>query len=200
MSTIQDSEEELGSLSQSARLESLRAARVTLFVLGFLHLGTAVLLYSVSDFTADIFLKEQMDEVKQILGPDGKIDESIIYKQRQSIYPLIYITSIIISCMSGAFLFLGCLVYKFPIASTTIALVFYVGITLIGIISDPAMACRGMFLNITILVFLWRGVRAAFEYERHNRELAKAKKRRKPKRFNEDDALQDEDDFQNNEI
>jgi hypothetical protein len=146
-----------GSLAHSARVKHLNQARRIMIVLGL-----ALLL--IHGFNLINAKNEVRDEQKN--GPVG-IDEDVLVIVVQVVYGTFALLGL-------AFIVLGLVVRRFPIAATTLALALYVGFNGFLALLDPAALLGGIIFKIIVIVFLVKALLAAIAYQREQREAAEA--------------------------
>jgi predicted RND superfamily exporter protein len=167
-------EDELGSLTQSARRTSLRQARIILIVIGTLTvLLNLVFLLRVEKEAKDVIAAE-----KQKAGPGAQFDEAKIKETEETIVRiarLIYGGTIVLGVI---FIILGIAVYAAPVACTVTGLVLYVaGIAIFAAI-EPMSLVQGILFKILFTIALVKAVQAALAYEREVKAERAARSRR----------------------
>ena len=166
--------DELGSLSQKVRKDSLRSARITMFVVGVLTIG-ANLFFALS--------AEQMvdKEIADMRKTGVVFDEAELKSLRESAIRTTQLSSFVFVGLGAIFIALGCFVYKAPVACTVAALVLYLGgwmatvaISVAG--EDGANVVKaimsGIVIKIIIIVCLAKAIQAAIAYQKEGSLLA----------------------------
>ena len=80
--------------------------------------------------------------------------------------PIRIITAVAVVVYAGIYVGLGFWAKKKPYTALLIALIFFVGIQVIGAIINPASIIQGWFIKILIIVMLVLGLRNAKESQR----------------------------------
>jgi len=167
-------EEELGSLTQSARRTSLRQARIILLVIGGLNFVCGLSLFPF----VETLVKQQIDEEKKKAGPGMVFDEAKVKEVHDAQVRTLHIVLAGAAIVGLVFIGLGIAVYKAPVACTVTGLVLYLGLQAIGIAVDPAELVRGLLIKIIFIVALIKAVQAAVAYEREVKAERHARSRR----------------------
>jgi hypothetical protein len=169
-----DSDEELGSLTQSARRTSLKQARIILILIGSLNLVCGIAVFSF----AENLVKQSIEEEKQKAGPGVVFDDAKIKEVQESQVRTLRLILAGTAIIGLVFIGLGIAVYRAPVACTVTGLVLYVGLQAIGAAIDPADLVRGILIKIIFVVALVKAVQAALAYEREVRAEREARSRR----------------------
>jgi len=158
--------DDLGSLAQSARRTSLKNARRILFVLAGLQMIFGLFLLATAETVA------KAEVAKEVKNMGGGVDPATIREAEAEWMTGVRLAAAFVGGLGIAFLILGVLVYKLPVAATVTALVLYVGAHLLDAAFDPAALFRGIILKVIVVVALVKAIQAAIAYERENKELA----------------------------
>jgi hypothetical protein len=131
--------------------------------------------------TVDSRIDAEVQKAKQKAGPGAVVDRAKVEEAKK----LSYLVSAIYIALGVVFLALGILVKTFPVPSTVLALVLYVG----GTIADVGLALslgdgkenevlqvimRGIWIKVLIVVGLIGAIQAALAYERERAKEASA--------------------------
>jgi hypothetical protein len=168
-----ESDEELGSLTQSARRTSLKQARIILIVIGSL----TVLMNLVYFFRIEQDAKEVISAEKQKAGPGVQFDEARLKEAEQTIVRIARLIHGGAILLGVIFIGLGIAVYKAPVACTSAGLVLYLaGIAIFAAI-EPLSLVQGILFKIIFTIALVKAVQAALAYEREVRAEREARSR-----------------------
>jgi hypothetical protein len=152
--------DQLGSLSQDARLKQLKAARSTLFFVGFLTL--AVHLFSFAN------AEKQLNKQVQKQAPGMQVDPVAFQRE----LTLRRIISGGLAAVGLAFVIIGVLIKSAPVPMTIIALVLYIAVNgILGFIA-PASLMSGIVFKLIVIAVLGKAVQAAIAYQREHDESA----------------------------
>jgi hypothetical protein len=169
-----DSDEELTSLTQSARRTSLKQARIILIVIGTLNFVCGMALFGFSEK----LVKEEIEKEKREAGPGVAFDEAKIKEAHEAQVRTLQLILAGTMVVGLVFIGLGLAVYKAPVACTVTGLVLYIGLQAIGAAVDPASLIQGWLVKIIFVVALIKAVQAALAYEREAKAERQAHSRR----------------------
>jgi hypothetical protein len=146
----------VGSLAQSARQKHLKGARVILILVGILTLAVNSFLFWNSS-----------NEIRQLVAQQALDPEGI--PSILGVVRLIYGAGI---AFGVVFCVLGLLVTTFPVLTTVLGLVLYIGAAAGYAWLDPASLARGWLFKILIVAGLVKAVQAAIAYKKETEQLA----------------------------
>lgn len=128
----------------------LKSARVILIIVGLINLAMNLFLFANAN-------KEVQELIaKGELGPNEAGVVEFLAKCLFGVF----------AGAGGVMIALGVLVYKMPRTCTVLGLLIYIGLSLLGLLLDPATAARGIIIKILIVVGLCKAVGTAFRIER----------------------------------
>jgi hypothetical protein len=159
----------LGSLAQSARSKQLKSARAILYFVGII----TVVVNAGFVFFADAIVASQIDrEVAELRRQGAIIDEEKVAEVRATSVQSVRLSNSIAILIGGVFLVCGALVYRYPVPTTIISLVLYLGAQAAYGAIDPTTLARGWIVKILIVVGLVKAVQAALAFEREREDQA----------------------------
>ncbi len=166
--------DELGSLSQKVRKDSLRSARITMFAVGVLTIG--------ANLFFGLYAAQMVDkEIEGMRKTGVVIDEAELKPLRETAIRATQLSSFVFVGLGAIFIALGCFVYKAPVACTVTALVLYLGGWMATVAisvagedgADVAKALMsGVIVKIFIILCLVRAIQAAVAYQKESKLLA----------------------------
>ena len=166
--------DELGSLSQKVRKDSLRSARITMFVVGVLTIGANLIF--------GLFAEQMIDrEIAGIRKTGGVFDEAELKLLRETAIRATQLSSFVFVGLGAIFIALGCFVYKAPVACTVTALVLYLGgwmATIAISLSNEdgtdfvKAVMSGILIKFIIIICLAKAIQAAIAYQKESKLLA----------------------------
>ena len=152
---------ELGSLGQSARSKHLKSAKITMFVVGILTLLMNGFVALRAESVVDDAIKKELQNV-----PAGQIDQAKLEELKKQAITTTQLVSAGFCLVGVAYLVLGALVYRAPVATTATALVLYIGGWAVSGLFDPSMLVKGIILKVLIIGLMVRALKAAIEYQK----------------------------------
>ena len=156
-------DEGLGSLAQSARKSHLGSARMTLFAIGILTIVANLLVMAAAQTLVE---KQFADEVQQLQQQGQELDMQIVEDLKQTQIRSAQLVAAGFAGVGVIFLFLGALIYKYPVPCTVLALVLYIAGQAISGLFDPSMLAKGLVVKIIFIVALVKAMQAALAYRR----------------------------------
>lgn len=165
------------NLAQEARKQQLRKARWILIVLGVLQL-IAGLFFVLG---ARAMVKAQFEKELAPLKAQGQIvDEQKLQELEDSATKATQLLNLGGILGGISFIFLGLLVYRFPIACTVTGLLLYIGlfagfafISFMGD-GDGSVFVRGWLIRLLVIVGLFKAIQAALAYEKEKKAAERA--------------------------
>ncbi len=159
--TSEPSLKPLGSLAQSARLKQLNSARAILVTVGVLTLAANAFMFSNAEREID-------DAINQGMQPGMVVDQ----EKRAEIINMVRMIYGGTCVLGAVFIVLGILVKKFPVPTTVLGLVLYLGGNAVFALLSPESFTRGIVLivKIVIAIALVKAMQAAFAYQKELNE------------------------------
>jgi FtsH-binding integral membrane protein len=167
--------DELGSLSQKVRTDSLRSARIIMIIVGLLMSG-ANLFFALS---AEAMVDKEINDLRK----SGMVfDEAKLKPFRDSAIRTTQLAAFVFVGVGAIFFVLAAMIYKAPVPCTVTALVLYVG----GWVASVAIAisntddakevgqavASGWLVRILIIIALVKAVQAAIAYQKERQNEA----------------------------
>jgi hypothetical protein len=165
------SETGLGNLAQAARKKQLKTARGILLFVGII---TVVVNIAFCVF-ADKIVDSQIDqEVAELRGQGMEIDNAAVAEVRASSIRSVQLANGIAVALGVVFIVCGIMVYQYPVPTTILSLVLYIGSAAVYGVVDPTTLARGWLIKIIIVVALFKAVQAALAYEKEQKQAESA--------------------------
>jgi hypothetical protein len=143
----------LGNLAQSARQKHIKSAQRVLLVIGILTVAANGFMMATA--------KSQVDQLIQ--------QNPQFANQADAIMNMTYLLGGGAMAVGVAFIVLSFLVPKFPVPSTIIGLVLYVGSVGVFAALEPLSLVQGWLFKIIIVVSLVKSIQAAIAYQRESK-------------------------------
>ncbi len=160
---------ELGSLSQSARQNQLKGARITFIIIGLLTL----LMNGFLLFQSEKEIDEAINSEIAAMGPGMVVDQDELKKARQQALDTVRLIYGSATALGAVFIALGIFIYAAPVPIVITGLVLYIASAAIYGLISPETLARGAVIKIIIIVTLVKSVQAAFAYQKErDMELA----------------------------
>jgi hypothetical protein len=153
----------LGSLSQAARHKQLNTARGILIVVGILTVLINVASFAIINSQVDDIIKNQVNELHK---KGMQEDPASVTAYRSQVIRISQLFAGGAVALGVVFIILGCLVKKYPIPSTVIGMVLYIGSNALFGYLDPETLVKGLIIKIIIVVVLAKSIQAAIAYQR----------------------------------
>jgi hypothetical protein len=152
----------LGSLAQSARGKRMKTAQRILIGVGILCLLNFGCLFALADNEAEQVLQAEVRK----LGPNFVVQPVKFEEVKVTIARtarLIYAGSM---ALGVVFIVLGALVPRYPLGTTVIGLVLFIGVKAVYAVFNPANLLAGWLVNVIVLVGLVKAIQSAIAYQR----------------------------------
>ena len=153
----------LGSLSQSARKQSLRSARGILIFVGVMTALLNLFMLTQSESEVDQAI---VAELRTAGLKESQVDKEVLTEARGGALRwvrLIYGGAI---ALGVVFVTLGAFIYRAPVAITVTGMVLYVAFTIVFAVMDPSSLVRGVIMKIIIVVAMVKAISAAVAFQR----------------------------------
>jgi uncharacterized membrane protein HdeD (DUF308 family) len=165
------------NLAQEARKQQLRKARWILIAVGVLQL--IVGLFFV--FNARAMVKAQFEkELAPMKAQGATVDEQKLQELEDSATKATQLLNLGGILGGIGFIFLGLLVYRFPVACTVTGLLLYIGlfagfafVSFMGD-GDGSVFVRGWLFRLLIIIALYKAIQAALAYEKEKKAAERA--------------------------
>ncbi|MFM7564356.1 MAG: hypothetical protein ACKO81_15145 [Planctomycetota bacterium] len=160
------------NLAQEARKQQLRKARWILIVLGVLQFIYGLFFV----INARSLVKAQFEKELAPLRAQGQIvDEQKLQELEDSTTKATQLLNLGGILGGISFIFLGLLVYRFPVACTVTGLLLYIGLfagfAFITFMSDgdASVFVRGWLIRLLVIIALFKAIQAALAYEKEKK-------------------------------
>jgi hypothetical protein len=171
------SQTEMRNLAQEARKQQLKKARWILIAVGVLQL--IVGLFFV--FNARAMVKAQFEkELAPMKAQGATVDEQKLQELEDSATKATQLLNLGGILGGIGFIFLGLLVYRFPVACTVTGLLLYIGlfagfafVSFMGD-GDGSVFVRGWLFRLLIIIALYKAIQAALAYEKEKKAAERA--------------------------
>jgi hypothetical protein len=153
----------LGSLSQSARKQSLRGARSILILIGVLTMLLNGFMLAQSEFEVNEAVSA---ELRSRGLSDAQVDHAKLEEARTAALRL---TQLIYGGTVGlglVFVALGAMIYRAPVAMTVTGMVLYIASAIVFALLDPTSLVRGIIIKVIIIATMAKAISAAVAYQR----------------------------------
>lgn len=160
---MRDDTEELGSLSQSSRKETLKSARNTMYIVGVL---TVLVNLGIALFAKGLVDSQFEKEIRELQAQGMQLDNQKVEELKKDALFQTQVVSGAFAVTGIIFIAMGAMIHVAPVPITVTALVLYIGCWGISALMDPSMLAKGIILKIIIIVALIKGVQAAIAYQR----------------------------------
>jgi hypothetical protein len=153
----------LGSLSQSAREKQLKTARGIMIAVGIL----TVLFNGAFLTQVENNVDQQIQKELNNLHARGQVEDRAAVATIRS--RAIRISQLILGsavALGVVFIVLGALVKRFPVPSTVLGLVLYIGANAVYGYLAPEVLVEGVIFKIIIIVALVKSIQSAIVYQR----------------------------------
>jgi len=167
----------MSNLAQEARKKQLRTARWILVVVGVLQLIAGLFFI----FNARSLVQAQLEKEIQTLRAQGMVvDQEELQELVDSTTRATQLLNLGGVLGGICLVFLGLLVYRFPVACTITGLLLYIGMfATFAFISfmgdgDGSVFVRGWLIRILIIVALFKAIQAALAYEKELKAAERA--------------------------
>lgn len=165
------------NLAQEARKQQLKKARWILIAVGVLQL--IVGLFFV--FNARAMVKAQFEkELAPMKAQGATVDEQKLQELEDSATKATQLLNLGGILGGIGFIFLGLLVYRFPVACTVTGLLLYIGlfagfafVSFMGD-GDGSVFVRGWLFRLLIIIALYKAIQAALAYEKEKKAAERA--------------------------
>jgi hypothetical protein len=165
------------NLAQEARKQQLKKARWILIAVGVLQL--IVGLFFV--FNARAMVKSQFEkELAPMKAQGATVDEQKLQELEDSATKATQLLNLGGILGGIGFIFLGLLVYRFPVACTVTGLLLYIGlfagfafVSFMGD-GDGSVFVRGWLFRLLIIIALYKAIQAALAYEKEKKAAESA--------------------------
>ena len=156
----------LGDLAQAARTKQLKTARGILFFVGVL----TVVINVIFCIFARNMVDSQIDtELADLRRQNVAINDAKVAEFREGAVRSTIVANGIGVVLGVVFFTCGMLVYKYPVPTTILSLVLYIGAAAAYGVFDPSTLARGWIIKILIVIALFKAVQAAIAYEREEK-------------------------------
>jgi hypothetical protein len=153
----------LGSLAQSAQQKQLNTARWILIGVGILTVLVNLAFFALIESQVDDLIKQQVNSLHQ---QGLQEDPVLLAKYRTRVIQIAQLLQGGAAAIGVVFIILGLMVKKYPVPSTIIGLVLYIGGNALFGYMDPETLAKGWLIKIIVVVVLIKSIKAAIAYKR----------------------------------
>lgn len=153
----------VGSLTQSARKETLGSVRGILYFIGILSLAMNAFMFMNAEKEVEKALNA---EIQKIVQPGMVLDPQVIAEAKATMLQMVRLIYGGGVALGGCFVVLGALIYKKPVPIVIAALVLYIGGNAVFGFIDPTSLVRGIIIKVIIVVSLVKAIGTASAYEK----------------------------------
>jgi hypothetical protein len=159
----------LGSLSQAARHKQLNTARGILIGVGILTFLVNLAFFTTIESQVDEVIKNQVDALHK---KGLQEDPASVAAFRSKVIRIAQLLQGGAVALGVVFIILGCMVKKYPVPSTVIGMVLYIGSNALFGYLDPETLAKGLIIKIIIVFVLAKSIQAAIAYQREQTNRA----------------------------
>jgi predicted nucleic acid-binding protein len=157
----------LGSLAQQSRTKRLKSARAILYFIGVITIAVNV---GVVYFASSLVDAQLDREIRALTQQGLEVDEDALAEIRATAVRSTQLVNGIAILIGAVFLVCGALVYTYPVPTTVVSLVLYLGSAAAFGVIDPTTLARGWIVKILIIAGLVKAVQAALAFERERND------------------------------